>query len=271
MMMRLELREVRTSSVTGFIVHPTRVLDKFLLGGGCVRRLEGAPSARATSSTIFGTILALMNLLPPGMPIGKRVLDLSASALGLIVLSPLLAILAALVRVYHGAPVLFRQARPGYKARLFTVYKFRTMNEVRGRDGQLLPDEERLTGLGRFLRATSLDELPELFNVLRGEMSLVGPRPLFAHYLERYSPEQARRHEVYPGITGWAQVNGRNALTWEQKFQHDLWYVEHRSFWLDLRILSLTLVKVIRREGISQPGHATAEEFMGSGGRGERP
>lgn len=210
-----------------------------------------------------------MKLLPPGMPLCKRALDLTAAAVGLVVLSPVLAVLAVLVRVYHGAPVLFRQRRPGYQAQLFTVYKFRTMNEARDRSGQLLSDEQRLTGLGRFLRATSLDELPELFNVLRGEMSLVGPRPLFAHYLERYSPEQARRHEVYPGITGWAQVNGRNALTWEEKFRHDLWYVDNRSFWLDLKILGLTLVKVVRREGISQPGHATAEEFMGSGGRRE--
>lgn len=176
-----------------------------------------------------------------------------------------MAIVAVLVRIVHGKPVLFRQNRPGYQSSLFTVYKFRTMNNARDKQGNLLPDEQRLTRLGRFLRSSSLDELPELFNVLRGEMSLVGPRPLFKHYLERYSPEQARRHEVLPGITGWAQVNGRNALDWEEKFRLDVWYVDNWSFGLDLKILLLTLWKVIKREGISQPGHATAEEFMGSG------
>lgn len=203
-------------------------------------------------------------LFPRGVPAGKRLFDLAAAGLGLLVLSPLLLALAILVRARHGAPVLFRQERPGYKGIPFHVHKFRTMNGARAADGTLLPDAERLTSLGRFLRATSLDELPELVNVLRGEMSLVGPRPLLMQYLERYSPEQMRRHDALPGITGWAQVNGRNALTWEDKFRLDVWYVDHWSFWLDIKILLLTLWKVLTREGISQPGHATAEEFMGS-------
>ncbi len=168
------------------------------------------------------------------------------------------------VRLAHGSPVLFTQVRPGYFGRPFKIYKFRTMTDERDTQGNLLPDAERLTRLGRFLRASSLDELPELFNVLRGEMSLVGPRPLLMQYLTRYTPEQARRHAVLPGITGWAQVNGRNALTWEDKFRLDVWYVENWSFWLDIQILWMTAWKVVKREGISQPGHATAEEFMGS-------
>jgi lipopolysaccharide/colanic/teichoic acid biosynthesis glycosyltransferase len=206
-----------------------------------------------------------VKLLPPGIPISKRIFDLITASTCLVIFTPVMAIVAVLVRIVHGKPVLFRQNRPGYQSSLFTVYKFRTMNNARDKQGNLLPDEQRLTRLGRFLRSSSLDELPELFNVLRGEMSLVGPRPLFKHYLERYSPEQARRHEVLPGITGWAQVNGRNALDWEEKFRLDVWYVDNWSFGLDLKILLLTLWKVIKREGISQPGHATAEEFMGSG------
>lgn len=194
----------------------------------------------------------------------KRIFDILAVLLGLALLSPLLLLLALLVRVFHGAPVLFEQTRPGYKGTLFRIYKFRTMTDARTVDGSLLPDAERLTRFGRFLRATSLDELPELFNILRGEMSLVGPRPLLVQYLERYSPEQMRRHDVLPGITGWAQVNGRNALTWEAKFALDVWYVDNWSFWLDVKIILLTVWKVFKREGISQPGHATAEEFMGS-------
>ncbi|MFO7585042.1 MAG: sugar transferase [Anaerolineales bacterium] len=194
----------------------------------------------------------------------KRIFDILAVLLGLALLSPLLLLLALLVRVFHGAPVLFEQTRPGYKGTLFRIYKFRTMTDARAVDGSLLPDAERLTRFGRFLRATSLDELPELFNILRGEMSLVGPRPLLVQYLERYSPEQMRRHDVLPGITGWAQVNGRNALTWEAKFALDVWYVDNWSFWLDVKIILLTVWKVFKREGISQPGHATAEEFMGS-------
>ncbi len=182
----------------------------------------------------------------------------------MIVISPFLLVIALLVWIFHGAPILFLQKRPGYKGRPFYIFKFRTMNERGAPDGSRLPDAKRITPLGRFLRALSLDELPELFNVLRGEMSLVGPRPLLMQYLERYSPEQYRRHDVLPGITGWAQINGRNALTWEDKFNFDVWYVDNWSFWLDIKILLLTLWKVVKREGISQPGHATAEEFMGN-------
>jgi len=160
--------------------------------------------------------------------------------------------------------VIFSQVRPGYRGRLFKLYKFRTMNNRRDEQGGLLPDEQRLTRLGKLLRAASLDELPELFNVIRGEMSLVGPRPLLPQYLERYSAEQARRHDVLPGITGWAQVNGRNVLDWEEKFRLDVWYVDHWSLGLDIKILALTFWKVLRQDGISQPGQATAEEFMGT-------
>ena len=198
------------------------------------------------------------------IPLNKRLFDLIVTSLGLLVISPVMLIIALLVRVFHGAPALFRQQRPGYKGRPFYIHKFRTMTDARDRGGNLLPDSARLTPLGRFLRSSSLDELPELFNILRGEMSLVGPRPLLMQYLERYSPEQARRHDVLPGITGWAQINGRNALTWEDKFALDVWYVDNHSFWLDIRILLLTIWKVFKREGISQPGHATAEEFMGN-------
>lgn len=198
------------------------------------------------------------------MPLPKRVFDLLVSGLALLVLSPILLVLALLVRVFLGSPVLFSQQRPGYKGKPFHIYKFRSMTNARNPDGSLRPDSQRLTGFGRFLRATSLDELPELFNILRGDMSLVGPRPLLMQYLERYSPEQARRHAVLPGLTGWAQVNGRNALTWEEKFRLDVWYVDHWSFWLDIKILFLTVWKVFKREGISQQGHATMEEFMGT-------
>lgn len=194
----------------------------------------------------------------------KRLIDLVVSAVALIVLAPVLVLVAVLVRVTLGAPVLFRQQRPGLHGQPFTLYKFRTMTDARDAQGRLLPDAQRLTRFGRFLRSTSLDELPELFNVLKGEMSLVGPRPLLMEYLERYTPEQMRRHAVRPGITGWAQINGRNALSWEQKFALDVWYVDHRSFWLDMKILALTLWKIIKREGISQPGQATMEEFRGS-------
>lgn len=194
----------------------------------------------------------------------KRTFDLLVSLILLILLSPVMLVIAVLVRIKLGRPVLFSQERPGLHGRLFRLYKFRTMRDARGADDRLLPDEERLTKFGRFLRASSLDELPELFNVLKGEMSLVGPRPLLVAYLERYTPEQARRHEVLPGITGWAQVNGRNALSWESKFKLDVWYVDNRSFWLDLKILFLTIWKALKREGISAPGSATAPEFMGS-------
>jgi len=177
-----------------------------------------------------------------------------------------LVLIALLVWLYHGRPIIFRQLRPGYRTKPFWLFKFRTMTNARDSQGNLLPDKERLTRLGSSLRNLSLDELPELFNVLRGEMSWVGPRPLLMQYLERYTPEQARRHDVLPGITGWAQINGRNVITWEEKFNYDVWYVDHWSFWLDIKILLLTFWKVLKREGISQPGHATAEEFMGSQG-----
>ncbi len=194
---------------------------------------------------------------------GKRLFDLTLSLAALLLLCPVLATLALIVRVQLGAPVLFRQTRPGLRGKLFTLYKFRTMTGARDAQGNLLPDAERLTRFGRFLRSTSLDELPELFNVLKGEMSLVGPRPLLTQYLERYTPEQMRRHAVLPGITGWAQVNGRNALSWEQKFALDVWYVDHQSIRLDLKILLLTVWKIIKREGIHQPGQATMQEFLG--------
>jgi sugar transferase EpsL len=194
----------------------------------------------------------------------KRLFDLLCAIVLIIILLPLLIFIALIVWITMGYPFFFCQLRPGYKGKPFMCYKFRTMNDKRDQHGNLLPDELRLTGLGKFLRATSLDELPELFNVLRGEMSLVGPRPLLMQYLERYTPEQARRHDVLPGITGWAQINGRNALTWEEKFRLDLWYVDNWSFWVDLKILALTAWKVLKREGINQPGFATAEEFMGT-------
>ncbi|MGD0708028.1 MAG: sugar transferase [Anaerolineaceae bacterium] len=201
--------------------------------------------------------------LPNGVPLSKRLLDLLLATLALILLSPLLLMLAVLVGVSMGAPVLFRQKRPGYKSQIFTLNKFRTMRDARDAGGKLLPDPQRVTPLGRFLRSTSLDELPELFNVLAGEMSLVGPRPLLVVYLQRYSPEQMRRHDVLPGITGWAQINGRNALTWQDKFRLDVWYVDHWSFWLDIKIMALTLLKVFRREGIVPQGKDAVDEFMG--------
>jgi sugar transferase EpsL len=203
-------------------------------------------------------------LFPAGVPLSKRALDLCLTVPGMLVLSPFLLLLALLVRWKMGAPVLYRQLRPGLKEEPFEIYKFRTMREAFDERGMPLPDEQRLTTLGRWLRRLSLDELPELWNVLQGEMSLVGPRPLLMQYLERYTPQQARRHEVLPGITGWAQVHGRNILDWESKFELDVWYVDHWSLWLDVRILLRTLWKVFSREGISQPGHATAEEFRGS-------
>jgi lipopolysaccharide/colanic/teichoic acid biosynthesis glycosyltransferase len=201
---------------------------------------------------------------PRGVPVGKRVFDLLLTIPGLLLISPLLGILTLVIRWRLGAPVLFEQIRPGLRGTGFKLYKFRTMNDARSADGRLLPDEARLTSLGRFLRSFSLDELPELLNVLRGEMSLVGPRPLLMAYLERYTPEQARRHEVLPGMTGWAQINGRNAITWEQRFALDVWYVDHWSLILDVRILGITFLKAARREGISPPGQATSAEFMGS-------
>jgi lipopolysaccharide/colanic/teichoic acid biosynthesis glycosyltransferase len=194
----------------------------------------------------------------------KRLIDVVASAGGLIVLSPLLLVLWLMVRRQMGRPALFRQVRPGLHGRPFEMIKFRTMRDAMGLDGQALPDAERLTDFGRYLRATSLDEVPELWNVLKGQMSLVGPRPLLMEYLPLYTPEQARRHEVRPGITGWAQVNGRNALSWEEKFRLDGWYVDNVSLWLDIKIVVLTLTKLVQREGISAPGSATMEAFVGS-------
>jgi len=193
--------------------------------------------------------------------VAKRLVDFTGAAAGLLILAPLMAAVAAAVRAAMGSPVLCRQKRTGLGERKFELLKFRTMTEQRGPDGRLLPDEARLTPLGRFLRRWSLDELPQLWNVLRGEMSLVGPRPLPPEYLPRYTAFQRRRHEVKPGITGWAQVNGRNALTWEEKFELDVWYVEHQSLWLDLRILWKTLVEVLRGEGINYPGFATMPRF----------
>jgi sugar transferase EpsL len=195
---------------------------------------------------------------------GKHIFDLALTTLSLPLTLPLLLTLALAVRVKLGSPVLFKQERLGLKGKPFFIRKFRTMTNERDLQGALLPDAERLTSFGRFLRATSLDELPELINVLSRDMSLVGPRPLYSHYRDRYTTEQFRRHEVLPGITGWAQVNGRNAISWEQKFERDVWYVDHCSLWLDVKIIALTLLKIIKREGISQPGHATAEEFQGT-------
>lgn len=193
----------------------------------------------------------------------KRVFDVIASAVALVVFSPLLIAITLAVRWKIGKPVFFVQKRPGFKGISFALCKFRTMIDKRDGQGHLLPDSERLSSFGRFLRVTSLDELPELWNVLRGDMSLVGPRPLLTQYLARYTPEQARRHDVKPGITGWAQVNGRNAITWEKKFKLDVWYVDNRSLWLDIKIIFMTIWKIVKREGISQPGQATMEEFKG--------
>jgi sugar transferase EpsL len=195
--------------------------------------------------------------------LGKYLFDLSLILPVLILLSPILALASLLVRLKLGQPILFQQQRPGQYGQPFTIYKFRTMTDANDSEGKLLPDAERLTPVGQFLRSTSLDELPELINVLKGEMSLVGPRPLLMKYLDRYTPAQMRRHQVLPGITGWAQVNGRNAITWEQKFALDVWYVDHQSFWLDVKIIILTIWKMLKREGINQPGQATMEEFKG--------
>jgi len=196
----------------------------------------------------------------------KRLFDFFFSLASLIILFPFFVVIALLAYIINGRPILFIQERPGLMGKPFILYKFRTMKDMYDRRGNLLPDEDRLTSFGKFLRKTSLDELPELFNVLKGEMSFVGPRPLLMRYLERYTPEQIRRHDVLPGITGWAQVNGRNAITWEQKFVLDVWYVDHRSIWLDLKIYALTLWKILKREGINQPGHSTMEEFRGLSG-----
>jgi lipopolysaccharide/colanic/teichoic acid biosynthesis glycosyltransferase len=194
----------------------------------------------------------------------KRFFDFSLSFMALLLLLPVFLLLALLVRVKMGIPVFLIQTRPGLHGKPFEMLKFRTMRDARDADGVPLPDCERLTDFGRWLRATSLDELPELWNVLRGEMSLVGPRPLLMEYLPLYSPEQARRHAVRPGITGWAQVNGRNAISWEEKFKLDVWYVDHQSLWLDLKILFLTVKNVIARDGICADGEATMPRFVGA-------
>jgi len=199
-----------------------------------------------------------------GVPFIKRLFDLAITIPLLIILSPLMLVISLSVALKHGFPIIFRQERPGYQGKTFTLYKFRSMRNFADAQGNSLPDEKRLTGLGQFLRATSLDELPELINVLKGEMSLVGPRPLLVSYLPLYSAEQSRRHDVLPGITGWAQIHGRNALNWQEKFTLDVWYVDHWSLGLDIKIIAQTMVKVLRREGISQPGQATAEHFTGN-------
>ncbi len=197
------------------------------------------------------------------MPFSKRIFDFTFALIALIILSPILILTAILVRILIGVPILFRQQRPGYKGRLFFIYKFRSMTNRLTRDGSLLPDAERLTRFGSFLRSLSLDELPELFNIVRGEMSFVGPRPLLMEYLPLYSPEQMHRHDVVPGLTGWAQVNGRNAIDWPTRFKMDIWYVDNWSFWLDIKIIFMTVWKVISREGVNQEGQSTVEYFKG--------
>ena len=194
----------------------------------------------------------------------KRCFDICVALTLLVMTLPFTVVTALLIRIFIGHPVLFRHVRPGWHAEPFTIYKFRTMSDRRDEQGNLLPDEVRLTALGKFLRRFSIDELPQLFNVLKGDMSLVGPRPLLMEYLPLYTSEQARRHAVRPGITGWAQVHGRNALDWDERFRLDVWYVDHSSFGLDLRILLLTLLRVARADGINEPGSATMSKFTGS-------
>ena len=195
---------------------------------------------------------------------GKRLFDALGAGFVLLISSPLLVVIGALVWKFHGRPILFAQERPGLDAKIFKMYKFRTMTDERDEHGRLLPDDRRLTRFGRFLRGSSLDELPELFNVLKGDMSLVGPRPLLVEYLPLYNQEQARRHGVKPGVTGWAQVNGRNAISWEEKFKLDVWYVDNWSLWVDVKILWLTFLKVLKRSGVSAAEHATMPKFTGS-------
>lgn len=201
-----------------------------------------------------------MSAIPP-LVLVKALVDRLVAILALVVLSPLLVPLALLVRINLGRPIFFRQQRPGLRGRPFNILKFRTMTDDRDAQGNLLPDAQRLTPFGRWLRSTSLDELPELINIARGDMSIVGPRPLLMRYLPLYTPEQSRRHLVKPGLTGWAQINGRNAISWEEKFRLDTWYVDHWSLWLDLKIILLTVIKVVRREGISEQNQATMSEF----------
>ena len=197
------------------------------------------------------------------MPLSKRIFDLTFALIALVILSPVLILTAIFVRIFIGSPILFTQQRPGYKGRPFHIYKFRSMTNRFAPNGSLLPDSDRLTRFGSILRSLSLDELPEFFNILRGEMSFVGPRPLLMDYLPLYSPEQMRRHDVMPGLTGWAQVNGRNAIDWPSRFRMDVWYVDHWSFWLDIRIIFMTVSKVVLREGVNQEGQSTVEYFKG--------
>ncbi|GEN81820.1 sugar transferase [Sporosarcina luteola] len=199
----------------------------------------------------------------------KRLFDSIVSLLALIILSPVIGVTAFLIRLKIGSPVLFKQQRPGLNGEPFNVYKFRSMTDERDSNGELLPDDVRLTSFGKVVRKLSLDELPQLWNVLKGDMSFVGPRPLLMEYLSLYNERQARRHEVRPGITGWAQVNGRNAISWEEKFELDVWYVENRSFWLDIKILFMTVLKVFKSEGISQDGQATMTKFEGTKSKGD--
>jgi lipopolysaccharide/colanic/teichoic acid biosynthesis glycosyltransferase len=276
-------REAVVHGETGLIVPPrdgsalADAVGRLLADPELVRRMGAAGRARAERLydqrfvqkrfvAVFQNAFAQVNVktgLPGGRTAG-RLLDIAVSGAASIVLAPLLAAIASAIRLTLRASPVFAQPRVGMNGRRFTLYKFRTMTEARDNLGRLLPDEWRLTRLGRFLRATSLDELPQLWNVLKGEMSLVGPRPLLPEYLPRYTALQRRRHEVKPGITGWAQVNGRNSLTWERKFELDVWYVDHQSLRLDARILWLTVWQALRRAGISQPGHATMPEFVGS-------
>ncbi|RZV17734.1 undecaprenyl phosphate N,N'-diacetylbacillosamine 1-phosphate transferase [Aliarcobacter butzleri] len=194
----------------------------------------------------------------------KSIFDKTLALFLIILFSPIYIVLSLLIFFKMGSPILFRQKRPGYKEKIFGIYKFRTMTNEKDVDGNLLPDEQRLVGIGKFIRSTSLDELPQLFNVLKGEMSFVGPRPLLVEYLPLYNQKQKRRHDVKPGITGWAQVNGRNAISWEQKFDYDVWYVDNQSFWLDIKILWLTFLKVVKRSDISSSTSSTMEKFTGS-------
>ncbi len=194
----------------------------------------------------------------------KRFFDILLAIILIILFSPFYIIVAVLILIKMGRPILFRQKRPGYKEKIFGIYKFRTMTNEKDEEGNLLPDNQRLVGVGKFIRSTSLDELPQLFNVLKGDMSFVGPRPLLIEYLPLYNERQKKRHDVKPGITGWAQVNGRNAISWEQKFEYDVWYVEHHSFWLDMKILWRTFLKVMKRSDISSDSSVTMEKFEGS-------
>jgi sugar transferase EpsL len=225
-----------------------------------LRGWEGCTS-KASSSRLPGLVDPMKQLDSSRKHLIKRALDLALAVPGFFFLAPLMFFIAVMIRSTSAGPVFFWQDRPGLHGKIFRIAKFRTMRSCHDENGCLLPDGERLTPFGRFLRSTSLDELPELFNVLRSEMSLVGPRPLLVKYLDRYTPEQMRRHEVMPGITGWAQVNGRNAITWEEKFRLDIWYVDNHSTWLDLKIIAMTLSRVLKREGISAPGQETMEEF----------